>query len=183
MTILSKREKNMGDVEMDHLGRWSRVTLKGGKETRVVYTTYVPSDVDLGGQSTIQRKLQQEIDKEGEQIHWKQRLYDDMMEEISRDIGHGWELILGGGFNVTMEKGKMIKDKLNELGLKKILCEKLKKILPTRESGRYAIDHMWCTKGVERTVVKCGIVPRDGVFMSDHLDLFIDIRLERCRRW
>ena len=49
---------------------------------------------------------------------------------------------------------------------------------PTRKPGRRAIDHVWCTRGVRNRIRKCSIIPRDSVFVSDHLGLFLDIQVE-----
>ena len=105
MAILSRRMKNISKVEMDHLGRWSRTQLKG-KNGMVIYTTYVPSDVDLGGPSTIRRKLQHETDERKKYTHWKDEFYGDLMREIKRDKEQGRQIILGGISTRRSRKGQ-----------------------------------------------------------------------------
>lgn len=178
MTILSRRTKNMGEVEVDQLGRWSRVHLTGQKGEWVIYTLYVPSDVDLGGPATIRRKLQHAADREDRVIHWKKQFYEDLAQEVERDKEQGREVLVGGDFNESMEKGRVMKEEMRGLGLINIFHEKMEKVPPTRTPGRYAIDHLWCTEGVYRSIDKCGLVPRCGVFTSDHLGLFVDIRID-----
>ena len=178
MTILSQRLKHMSTTEMDYLGRWSRTQVKGSHKSIVIYTTYVPSDVDLGGPSTIRRKLQHDADGKEGKVQWKDRFYEELVREITRDREQGREVVLGGDFNETMEKGKKMQTELREAGMINVFFDKMGKVPPTREPGRYAIDHVWCTEGILSNVEKCGIVPRDGIFMSDHLGLFVDIRVE-----
>ena len=98
--------------------------------------------------------------------------------EIRWDREQGREVVLGGDFNETMEKGKKMQTELREARMINVFFDKMGKVPPTREPGRYAIDHIWCTEGIFSKVEKCGIVPRDGIFMSDHLGLFVDIRVE-----
>ena len=84
MTIVSRRMKNTSKVETDYLGRWSRTQVRREKGL-VIYTVYIPSDVDLGGPSTVRRKLQHETDKREEYTHWKDEFYGDLMREINRE--------------------------------------------------------------------------------------------------
>ena len=122
--------------------------MKGYKQSIVIYTTYVPSDVDLGGPSTIRRKLQHDADGKEGKSHWKDRFYENLISEITRDREQGREVVLGGDFNETMEKGKKMQTELKEVGMINIFFEKMGKVPPTREPGRYAIDHIWCTEGI-----------------------------------
>ena len=51
-------------------------------------------------------------------------------------------------------------------------------ITATRVGSKYAIDHVWCTRGVGKRIGKVGLVPRDRVYLSDHLGIFLDVRTD-----
>jgi len=71
-----------------------------------------------------------------------------------------------------------MKETMQNLGMEHGFQGRMGKLPPTRKRGQRAIDHVWCTRGVSNKIRKCGIVPRDLAFVSDHLGLFIDVKFE-----
>ena len=42
---------------------------------------------------------------------WKTQLYDDLLIEVNRDKEMGYEVLIGGDFNESIQKGKRMQQK------------------------------------------------------------------------
>ena len=105
MKLVARRvRERMVEGQGDKQGRWAKVGLKFEDTVMSVYTVYVPSGADLGGPTTIRRQLQHSMDVEDEgrqpgeerTTNLRERLYEDLIGEIERDMSDGREVVLGG---------------------------------------------------------------------------------------
>ena len=87
----------------------------------------------------------------------------------------GYDVLIGGDFNESIEKGKIMQEQMSVIGLKNVIGETMTNIPATRVPGQYAIDHIWGLEGIMERIVRRGIVPRDEIFISDHHGIFVDI--------
>ena len=190
MLLRSARMKSLGSTEEDEQGRWVKTEITVEDLTVSVYTVYVPSDVGLGGPSTVRRQLMMSTEQRMPGAQWKTKMYDDLVTEVNRDKDMGKEVLIGGDFNESIEKRGMMRRRMEEMGLTNVLGARVEKIPATRVPGRLAIDHIWGSEGVMARITRSGIVQRDEIFISDHHGIFVDINvgeipeleLERDRR-
>ena len=104
-------------------------------------------------------------------------MYADLIGEVGRDISLGYKVVVGGDFNESLERGNMMESKMREFGLVNLVKTRLDPIPSTRVGSRYAIDHVWCSTGVQSKVEQVVLVPRDQVFLSNHLGIFMDVQI------
>ena len=167
MTVRSKWARSVGKINKDELGRWTRTTLTTEHFRLAVYKVYVPSGTSLGGPATVRRQLQHSVDRRGGTPSWQEQLYHDLLLELQRDNSLGYEVVLGGDFNESLEKGNMMKRLLTEQGLINLLQKRINPVPATRKGSKLAIDHVWFSRGVIDRVSTVGIVLRDTVFLSE----------------
>ena len=103
MLIRSARIKSLGRTEPDELGRWVKAIIQVVDMTVSIYTVYIPSDVGLGGPSTVRRQLMMSAEDRSPGTPWKKKLYEDLAIEVGRDKDMGCEVLIGGDFNKSVE--------------------------------------------------------------------------------
>ena len=100
-----------------------------------------------------------------------------MSEEISEDIEAGKNVIVGGDFNETCEEDGLMSKTMEKTGLINYFKRRMGVVPPTRRPGKRAIDHVWVTPGAFSAVNRAGIVGQEEVFLSDHVGLFLDLKI------
>ena len=50
-------------------------------------------------------------EKRSPDITWKTQLYDDLVIEVNRDKEMGYAVLIGGDFNESIEKGRIMQEK------------------------------------------------------------------------
>ena len=177
--------------ENDRLGRWAKVEVDWKELSLAVYTVYAPQMGDLGGPSTVRRQLQHSRDRENdmeeamgspgrqglERSNVNDSLYEDLVGEIQRDKEQGREVIVGGDFNEENVGGTRMKKFMEGEGMVNLYEARMGEVPATRHPGKKTIDHVWASSEAVGRVDEMGIVPRDGVFISDHVGLFIDVKV------
>ena len=173
----------------DRLGRWAKVELEWGGLELAVYTAYVPQKGDLGGPATVRRQLQHSRDREEERngqmeaggprgagrLTVLEAMYENLTDEIRRDREQGREVIVGGDFNEENGEGSKMRRFMGGENLVNVYEARMGEVPATRYPGRRTIDHVWASSEVIGRIGEVGIVPRDEVFISDHVGLFLDI--------
>ena len=101
------------------------------------------------------------------------------MIEIGRDKCLGYEVIVGGDFNESLERGKLMEERMKSGGLVNLVKSRVNPMPLTRIGSTQAIDHIWCSRGLQNKVERVGLVLRDQAFLSDHLGLFTDVQIEK----
>ena len=173
----------------DRLGRWAKVELEWEDLELAVYTVYVPQTGNLGGPATVRRQLQHSREREEERneqagvgrprrsggLRVIEAMYENLTEEIRRDMEQGREVIVGGDFNEENGEGSRMKRFMEGVHLVNVYEARMGEVPATRYPGRRTIDHVWASLDVMGRIGGVGIVPRDEVFLSDHVGLFLDI--------
>ena len=70
---------------------------------------------------------------------------------------------------------------LEREGLCNVFYDKMNTVPPTQKPGKKTLDHVWATEGIKRNITKCGLVGQDLVFISDHMGMFVDIKVTNMR--
>ena len=102
-------------------------------------------------------------------------MYEDLTDEIRRDREQGREVIVGGDFNEENGEGSKMRRFMGGENLVNVYEARMGEVPATRYPVRRTIDHVWASPEVIGRIGEVGIVPRDEVFMSDHVGLFLDI--------
>lgn len=66
-----------------------------------------------------------------------------------------------------------------ELELVNAFHSSMDDVTATRVPGINAIDHMWVSKETYNRITQFGIVSQDKIFLSNHMGMFVDIRIPK----
>ena len=86
-------------------------------------------------------------------------------------------MVVGGDFNEDMGRGSKMEEMMEGVGLSNLFYSKMSEVPPTRKPGKRTLDHVWVTSGVKGKITNCGMVGQDQVFISDHMGMFVDIKV------
>ena len=101
---------------------------------------------------------------------------DSLCNSIHNDIESNKSIILMGDFNEGIQSREGSHKKVADLGLVNMMQERLGDDLPkTWNRGTLAIDHVYMTVDVYRSVRKAGYAPFNVIAMSDHRGIFFDL--------
>ena len=103
-------------------------------------------------------------------------IIDDLITRIRGDIQTNASVIVMGDFNECIDSREGTHQKLVDIGLVNMMERRLKRSLPTTwNRGRAAIDHVYMTIDVMKSVRKAGYAPFDSIALSDHRGIFFDL--------
>ena len=101
---------------------------------------------------------------------------NNLLNNIRKDVDSNISVILMGDFNESTDSREKTYLKLSAIGLINIMEERYESTLPkTWNRGTQAIDHVYMTVDVARSVKKAGFAPFDFMAMSDHRGIFFDV--------
>ena len=101
---------------------------------------------------------------------------NDICRRIRKDVNDNKSVILMGDFNEGVDLRDKTHEKLSDIGLVNLLYESVGPNLPkTWNRGATAIDHVYSTVDVHKSVRKAGYSPFNTICMSDHRSLFFDL--------
>ena len=100
----------------------------------------------------------------------------DIITRIRKDLDSNHSVILMGDFNEAIDSRENTHQTLTQLGLINLMEKRFPGSLPkTWNRGRTAIDHVYMSVDVFKTVRKAGYAPFDVVALSDHRGIFFDL--------
>ena len=70
-----------------------------------------------------------------------------------------------------------MKNTFEKMNMTNVFDEKMDEVPATRTPGNRTIDHVLATRGCYDQIEKCGLVAQDRVFLTDHMGLFVDIKM------
>ena len=167
--------KYVNDRSVDKKGRWAKTSLRMGGGGLTVYNVYVPLKDDGGGSTTIKRQLQNSLDNEGILEDPREHLYNQLKEDIEKEVRRGNQVLVGGDFNETMEENSKMQGVFDSLGMENVFYSRMEEVPATRSPGSRTIDHVWATSECFDRIKGCGLVAQDKVFLTDHLGTFVDV--------
>ena len=146
----------------DH-GRWIAQVFKGAKHTLRVYTFYrvnpKAGKADISAWMQQKRSLQQvNIDSDP-----RKQSVSDILDELQKHQRNGDYIILMGDLNESVNGREKSNKKLEEIGLVNVMKNRLNTTtLPrTHKRGSQAIDHIWISASLLKSVRACGYAPFD----------------------
>lgn len=105
-------------------------------------------------------------------------IINDFASRIRRDIDSNRAIILMGDFNEGISSRENTHHRLTEMGLLNLFHERSDCPLPkTWNRGSTAIDHVYMSVDVFKSVTKAGYAPFDLIALSDHRGIFFDINM------
>ena len=164
--------------EKDKLGRWHSHTFRGKDRDIKVYTVYRvhrKSD-DTAGVTTAWSQQRTILRSKGIQKNPRDDVIDSLCINLRKDIESNRAIILMGDFNECINSREKTHERLLEIGLVNMMQERIGDDLPkTWNRGKSAIDHVYMTSDVFKSVRKAGYAPFDTIALSDHRGIFFDL--------
>ena len=85
--------------KVDDKGRWVITEMELSGEKFVIYNLYVPIQQDGGGATTVRKKLQNDLNKEGVMEGHLDNFYSDLGNRLKEDLDSVKNILVGGDFN------------------------------------------------------------------------------------
>ena len=170
-------EDHVSDVMVDDMGRWLKLQFNTETKVFVFYCVYVPNKNNSGGVTTVARQIRCALDDQGVLADWKENFYEELRKDVAAELKKGREVVMGGDFNEEVKEGGLMTETFVKLGLVNLFQELMGEVPPTRRGGKRTIDHVWVSPGMMDIVGAAGLVGVDKVFATDHMGMFVDLKV------
>lgn len=166
-------------VATDSLGRWTKTRFFAKKGAFIIYSIYRPNPGSLKSSSVNSAWMQQYRalnTKDTTNIDPRQRLIEDVIEDVTKEKVMGGKMLLADDFNEDTTDGHT--DGINKLMESFSLCnvfQEVKGHSPSTRNNRRAIDHFLISTEILPLVTQAGMLPDESSFTSDHSGNFIDL--------
>ena len=161
----------------DKFGRWHCQTLRGKDRDICIYTIYRvhrKSD-DTAGLTSAWTQQRQLLREDGILRNPRDDVIDSTCASIRNAIQSDKAVILMGNFNEGITSKENTHTRLTEIGMVNVMNEWIESDLPkTWNRGITAIDHVYTTIDVFKSIRKAGFAPFDVISLSGHRGIFFD---------
>ena len=165
-------------VEKDDLGRWHCHNFRGKERDLKIYTVYRvhrKSD-ESAGVTTAWSQQRTILRTRGIQKNPRDDVMDSLCNSVRKDVESGKSIIIMGDFNEGIDDREKSNERLKEIGLVNLMQERIGDDLPkTWNRGRTAIDHVYMSIDVFKSVRRAGYAPFNTIALSDHRGIFFDL--------
>ena len=164
--------------EQDPIGRWHCQTFRGAMKDMKIYTIYRVHrhTDDSAGLTTAWMQQRQALRAQNNTSNPRDDVIASISNAIRKDLNSNKSVIVMGDFNEYIGSREKTHEKFLELGLINIMQQKIESPLPkTWNRGKEAIDHVYMSADVTKSVKKAGFAPFEFMALSDHRGIFFDI--------
>ena len=164
------------ETHHDSAGRWTCSVFNGKKRKLKIYCLYRVCDSYDPGPTTAYSQQEQFFLDKGHIVNPRERVIDDLLSILQKDIASNIDIILTGDFNESID-GKTAST-LQEIGLTNAISMFVDLPPRTYKYGKNCIDHIWISTPLLPSITSIGIAPFNFFQASDHRAIYIDIDLK-----
>ena len=164
--------------EQDPIGRWHCQTFRGTQKDIKIYTMYRVhrKTDDTAGLTTAWMQQRSALRSKNITSNPRDDVITSLCSKIRKDLDSNKSVILMGDFNEFIGSREQTHEKLMEIGLINLMQNTIESSLPkTWNRGKDAIDHVYMSVDVVKSVKKSGFAPFELIALSDHRGLFFDL--------
>ena len=165
-------------VSTDPAGRWTCQSFYGKHSFLKVYCLYRVCPLTSDGVITAAaQQTHYFLETSNASVNPREKVIDDLLSCIQRDLDRGNDIILTGDFNEALGDKEGTHERLQSLGLTNVLQHMLEDLPRTFVRGKNCIDHLYASSRVLQALTSVGIAPFEFFIRSDHRAIYFDINI------
>ena len=162
------------------LGRWNIINLNvaGGKVLSVIccYQTCHNSTTTAGPKTFFMQQWSLLRDQNITNPRPRQQFYRDLDTVLSTLRRNGNSIVLAGDFNESLGDGDGLDRIVIKHGLLDCIAHRHGPYTTTTYSrGSKCLDYIFVSDDIASSIQRCGILPFDEIFTSDHRAIYLDL--------